>query len=537
MVIMTSIIKNINNTKSIDIWHAEVQNLEHGLASGTISVVHKLDILSILDKMNRELLTRKTMLEKKLKVNPELKADVETQFSIIKSTQDTIQRIYQANLSPIEKLTPEILSKISAHLVPEDLGHLSCASKTMKLQMHNPYLEQIVSNNVLCENKAEYIFQKDITQSLKKGQFTCRIVKLDHLHFKMYEGKLYTINSNTPGFRLEIWDLNTRFLVNFIQLSSADIHYLQIENDKLYIVADKKIEIIDLKTNQISASIPFALSLIGSKIYRDNLYILDVNIVRIFDLNKQQLIKELKSNDSQSLVSIQVEQNWICVLSQTHIYVWDLKKGTTVALPVQNCRMLSLIKIINNTLYGLYYPETSDSLIRTWNLEETHTNLPILQFTSIGALAFASNKLYIREKYADFQVWDLKTHGIITKWQHPDFEPNKMEVVGDKMYVSNKKIMQIWNLRAPLLDTLRQIKELFSIGNLIIGLDRFEALPDTVKNAIYAELYSIQYFENDYWGCAEDAFLGEGEEIDSQQCTDAIQNYLNKLELAESNEN
>ena len=132
------------------------------------------------------------------------------------------------------------------------------------------------------------------------------------------------------------------------------------------------------------------------------------------------------------------------------------------------------------------------------------------------------------------KVWDLTTNQCVATLtgQGHYFRKEKNRLIS----VSLDGSLKVLDLNASPEDTLLNLVDMIKETPGFVDLkaldtfkDRIKILPLVIRNEIYGALYEIQTFQNDYFGCAKHAFLGEHK----LNCTvgkrvEAIHRYLLK---------
>ncbi len=476
------------------------------------------------------------------------------------SANPTTTIVQSHPLSDLEQMPQEVLSLMATHLCPEDIAHVNCTSKELQYRTRDPHLNQQVLEASYVQTLDEYLMHKKITKSLSQGYYTCNQVTDIPLSFSLSgpsnkfvisEDKIYTA---TYGSELYVFDLKTKRWINLLQRSNNEMCYLAFSNSKVCIIThgyitqilqissdgetgslqstNMQIEMIDPITNARRIINLEQNDTLIKEVSDSQAFGAGFGIIRIFDLNNGKCTKTL---EHKNLVhSLVVRKKRLFSASSSEVKIWDLKTYQCIKDITFKPGYISSLKVSGNLIaitiirggfpnrFAKVYDYKNNKVITSLSFECGLSN-PL-------SIEISGNKLFIALP-SGIEVVDLKTNTTLPKLLTSS-RACSMQVEGDTLFTANEaygcEILQMFKLTASAQETLLNL-----VSEYINLPKRVANLPAAIRNAIYGELYNIVCFQNDYWGCAEDAFLEKGEFVDFQKRQLAILTYVYRPEMNE----
>jgi hypothetical protein len=426
-------------------------------------------------------------------------------------------------LGALSILPNELLEYLLSFLALEDLGSLCRVCKG---------LNDIRDANVLDKAKLDYqirngFFTVDNTLHLSVP-ITCvqminnclfigheyggiRIFRKNHKGWNEINSKMshiYAVScmhiawnrlySGDIGGLIKVWDLNTKpsVPVKTTRVGVIAVTCLQVVGNRLYSASEDGIKVWDLNNMKCLLSIPDCwatrtIKVVGNRIFFNNWPTDDIGVANL----KTKRISSLQGHVNE----------------------------------------VTCLEVIDDRLFS----GSCDGYIKVWDLNSMQclgTGLaeqPVYSLQALGNYLIASTRTNIK-------IFDPKNMECIATLRERIVTP--IQVIGEQLYyVFSDSQMKILNFSSTPSETLSQIAEKFGVLSTGEGfaLDHFKMLPNKIKDAIYGELYKICSFENDYWRCAEYAFLNpHGPSISNPKRAEAIHRYLLKqiVQLLEQKE-
>jgi F-box/WD-40 domain protein 7 len=358
---------------------------------------------------------------------------------------------------------------------------------------------------------------------------------------------------------------------------------LTAANGKLFSGSnDSTIKIWDIKTTECLATLEAHQGPVTCLIIADgNLFSSSIDTtIKMWNLETQKRLKVFEGH-SHPVDAIVVDGNKLISGSMNgQIKIWDIETGICLNTLKDKSCITSLI-----VADGKLYSSSLKGAIGVWDLKMglRLRKLNVGAYYPVTSLTSADGRLYsaaaLKKK---IHCWDLETGNLLEtiKCEHG---PVILRVVDRKLFVARFPIVgeldgpkEAWIMvrdldtgewlnntfskqnprtgvglaiadgklfSATLDDTIcsfnftfteelifEKIAETFTMGakGASIAMERFCLMPDQAKSRVYEALYHIlKPFPNDYWGCAEDAFLNQhGLSSTPEQKAQAIEKYL-----------
>ncbi|HSW86360.1 MAG TPA: F-box/WD40 repeat-containing protein [Rhabdochlamydiaceae bacterium] len=346
-----------------------------------------------------------------------------------------------------------------------------------------------------------YLYSSSKDETIKKWDLTTNqcVSTLEGLKncysFFIEENLLYSNSSDG----IKIWDLTTNECVDSLGIFSW--HFFKAGNF-LYFTADgQRVQMYDLTLKQFVMG-PFGNKKNSTFLRNGNdLYIgLDDGTIQILDLTTNQSTTTMQGHQS-SIKKLIIKGNFLYSGSDDNtIKIWDLTSNQCVATLCGHEGSFSNFIENGNFLYSI----TRDSMMTVWDLGSWSSLLETAQeILDHGNM----------ERYNSFgkACRDALSKELEPIDRHGDVDQCREDVAQSIYLLVSKEILS-----------------LLEKGSTRHALSIFKKLPSHIKNDIYAELYKIVEWKNDYFPCAEHAFWGHGEQITDAKRMLAIQIYIEK---------
>jgi len=423
-----------------------------------------------------------------------------------------------------------------------------------RFQKQFPSISFIMPNNKSA--KEVYISEQAIS-NLKNGLYTCSTLLKGNrvVRCMLQDGNLIFSGDRT---HIKIWDVTTNQYVAQLQAQATkSLH----KNGNLLVSGShdgtiKMWNLTDLKNIQCIADLKCEGDEVACILKAENLIFSGcdndaIEIRDITDLNNIQCITSLRGHEN-SVICLYKEGNLLFSGSRDKtIKVWDLTDLTNIrciATLRGHKNSIRCLEIKNNHLFS----GSSDGMIRVFDLTDL-TNIHCIAIleghdNTISSLQIKDNLLFSGSWDNTIKIWNLTTNQCICTLKDHNNSVISLYIDGNRLISGSiGGSIEVWDLNASpedallnLADMIKDVplakpnsleifKPLAKPNSLEIFKNHIKNLPPVILNEIYGALYEIQTFQNDYFGCAKHAFLGEHK----LNCTvgkrvEAIHRYLLK---------
>jgi len=494
-------------------------------------------------------------------------------------------------LTILETLPDEILMKIIFYLSTEDLRRLSSVSKTLRhrsdhffyltgvetkeahlnfiTKLTNKIARDLYTVKKICDFKGRafcvegnFLFFAENKQikiwNLNSNSCIATLTEHDHqvstLHFK--DGRLFsgsdngiikawdvkekkclaTLKGHTGMVRtlcaqenilasgaddatIRIWDLSTSTCTAILRQEAQITSSLQSNEDSLFSVGgawNGTITRWNLKDNQSHHHLTEHNLSISCIYLKGNKLVFGFHngVIEIWDITTNSYVAILKAHESR-VSCIQLEGNLLFTRGwDNRISILSLDNGS-----IKNITSLIDIPNSNESSPNVFYKLGNTFFI------DTENSIKMFDFNTPFSRLLQAAEAILNGNLEPFTSFSSECQNAVFKEFNENDDLNSVKQVflrqSEEISCREKKAGAIYRV------VLKEVQSLLKENLQREALSLFKKLPPQFKNAIYKQLYQIITFQNDYFGCAEDAFLGLNEqETTDKKRIEAIDNFF-----------
>lgn len=276
------------------------------------------------------------------------------------------------------------------------------------------------------------------------------------------------------------------------------------------------------------------------------------NVIRVWDANVAWIMRTWKRPVALSILAGHTGAVFCLAARGEKLFsgsndgtvrAWDIKSGACLYTLLGHTEEVLSLAIHNKKLFS----GSRDGDIITWDIEtgKSLSTTKSVNKIPIFALAVVNGMLFYS------RAWGIGIQNIEEKWSLPVIPAHtdtiiSLSVVNGKLFSSCiDGIIKVWDFGAHSGEILLEIAAQLEKNNQDVNVKmdkvkatecekarmRFSGMTKKAKDKIYGELYdTLKPWENDYWGCAEDAFHDEYEFalLAATQKARTIKNYVTK---------
>jgi hypothetical protein len=350
------------------------------------------------------------------------------------------------------------------------------------------------------------------------------------------------IGSLTDNGIIEIWDTKTHLSIDRIHAHQTNITCIIVDGEQLFSSSsDGEIKIWNLKNFSLVTTLKKHTRFVNALVIKDNkLYSGCLNgLICVWNLKDFTLIDTLDKHTNLIRSLTIVGDKLYSSSRDLTVHVWNLNDLSDVTT-LHKLMGSSLLAIENDKIYSAC---SYNNIFRIHSLEDLSC-LSAQSFKNrIVGLFVGSGVVSLGFANGEVSILDLNTCAPISTFKAHEGQACCFAAEDGKLY-SADNFVNILDFTASSNEILKGIPdqleniefEAIVEGQKVSSRDEsllrwIKQLPKATKEGIFLELFKILefQFEDQYPGCAEDAFYGRnGQYASRHQKAEAIRNYLKK---------
>jgi hypothetical protein len=429
-------------------------------------------------------------------------------------------------------LPDEIIVRVLSYLSIGDLTRLARTCEDLNR----------LSNDPLFLGQFE-VLKKPRYESLKRngmnGFFTtkteCAKLNIDGLI--IHKG-LYFIRSDSS---IIIWDPNTGKEINSHGTIWSITGFYVAENHLFSGIEEGNIDIWDLETMKLVCTLksnkPKDVYNRSIDVQGDFIFVgYQDGCVSIWNWKTEEFLKELKIiDDGSAIPSLQVKDNFLFVSDERNIQIIDLQTGKLLnhLKKDKEVAKVHFFQVLGDNILSYIKQPSGENEIYVWNWKTNEKILSYEENKTISCMLVDEDVVFLGFEDGTIEMRDLTNMRLLFTFDAgADFSVDHLQFIGDLLVCGCfEGGMRIFDFSVSRTQALLEIAVKLKLGNP--DSTHFAMLPEKIKGAVYDELRKIESFENDYPGCAEDAFWERnGLSTTNEKRAEAIENYSKKQDQA-----
>jgi len=334
------------------------------------------------------------------------------------------------------------------------------------------------------------------------------------------------------------WDISAAKAITNFQGHTSMVHALAVNNDTLYSGSGDHTAIAwDIKAGKLNRVF---------KGHTGPIYSIAVKNEMLFSGSRDSTIIRWDSKTGDKIAVYQGHLSMVNALaidgdtlysgSEDHtIIAWDIKTGRLKTILRGHTGPVNTLAVGN----GILVSGSQDRTIIAWDLKTDNRIMTLRGHKdSIYSLAFDREILFSGANDLCVMAWDTKIGECIATFSEHKAGVFTIAANNGRLFSGHSdSVIKFYNFGAnnpTILNQLAEMLETWTPEIMEKALEQFLNFSEIIQNGVYRELHKIvEPFENEYSGCAKDAFHGKnGQSATPDQKALAIRNYARSLSFS-----